>query len=82
MFYSKSSILIKKNLDYLACFSYFLPKKWWISEKEFKSHNIGFVAIGADPSSLSIRRGRGSGAQVLRIALRFCFNSSLDVARD
>ena len=39
-FFFKNRVFIEKNLDFLACFSVFWRKKWWISEKEFGSRNI------------------------------------------
>ena len=53
VFFFKNRAFIEKYLDYLGCFSVFWPKKWWISEKEFGSQNIG--------KEISVQRVAGSG---------------------
>ena len=50
VFFSESWGFIENNLDYLVCFSFFWPKKWWISEKEFGSQKVVINAIGAEGS--------------------------------
>ncbi len=50
-FFKKSRAVIEKNLAKFDCFWFFWPKKWWISEKEFGSQNVGFNASVADDAS-------------------------------
>ena len=67
-FFCKTWVFIEKNLDYLACFSFFWPKKWWISEKEFKIRNV--------EKDISVQGVAGSVQWINLIGFVVCYKSN------